>query len=204
MCYSRAGEPSVRSIVGLKLEDGRRYDPQESASQIQLPDSLDSREREIALRQSEFDVETKRMFFRHELQGECFLELNISAVEKVSKVQNLILDILKTASVTALGTIPGIGSVAKAAVTSFSDSIFNQILRREDRIRSIGRGILKLSSQIDSEERVLDLVVPNDLRVMPRIKWNHDGTLAEGVRNPVLLSRGKLNGTVTLEINRIS
>ncbi len=204
LIYPRPGEPSVRSILELKLEDEERYAPQEKASQVQLPDSLDPRDQEISLRQSEFEVETKRLLFRHELQGECYLELNISAVEKASKVQNVILDILKTVSVTTLETIPGIGSVVKAAVTPSTDSIFNQILRREDSIRSIGRGILKLDSQGDSEERVVDLIVPSDLRIIPGIRWHHDGTLAEEVRNTVLLSRGKINGTVTVEINRIA
>lgn len=202
--YPRPGEPSVRSILELKLEDGERFEPQESSRRVDLPDYLDPREREIALQQLEFEVERKRLLFRHELEGECSFELNISAVEKVNKVQNVLLDILKTASVAALGTIPGLGSVVTAVVTSSTESIFNQVVRREGKIKSIGRGILKLDSQINNEEREVELIVPDDIRIMPRIKWNRDGTLAEGVRNPVLLNRGKRNGTVTVEITRIS
>ena len=93
------------------------------------------------------DLDSARTLFKIEIESEAILQINLSSIEKISKVEKIILSILGKVATTAIGTISGIGSVLKAVISSSSESIFSTLLNDKDKINSIGKGFLIINEK---------------------------------------------------------
>jgi hypothetical protein len=219
----KTGVPAVRSILDLKLMNSKEFFSSKlmEKEKILFPAGIIYELFSKDAMEAQFDLELAKaqLLFKQEIEADSFLEFNISAIEKASKLVNIVALILGKATKTAFGTIPGIGTVVNSAGSSAIDSIFEGFKSDKDKLRSIGRGIIKIDEQIPVGEKIIDLFIPKEIKIIPIEKWDKnshgDAVIKEGVKVggkeggneggkfPKVLIMGKKNGSIKIEITEI-
>ena len=171
--YPKEGVPALTSIRSMSLKDSVPYD------------------------YTEEDYK-KQLVFKEEIKGDTMFEVEISAIDKATKFEKLIVKLLGVAAGAAIGTVTGIGAVVTAVASSASESIF-EMAEPSDKIHVIGRGARLINEDTPNGEFIIQLAVPKDITLS--FKRKNDAGDIEYVR--ATLSKGKNNAQVKFDITRI-
>ncbi len=167
LIYPKEGVPSIISIRALELED-----------KVTLDYTTKSLEEQLLFKQS--------------VQGESMLEVNLTAIEKLSKLESAVVNALGSAIAALVKTISGFGEVTGVA-KSVTKSLF------KEKVSCIGTGSKPINKDTPDGDFEVDLKVPKKVK-LARIKLNLDGT---SERQTVTLEKGYDNGKVVFDIKRI-
>lgn len=138
-----------------------------------------------------------QILFKQSFQGESLLEINVSAEMKLSALDKAIGAMLGAAAKATVGTLTGLGTIAIAAVTSITGSIFTFA---EKKSKVIGTGTFKIDGDIKDDAYPIKLTVPKDVKIY---KVEKDRTTRRNIYKKLQLKKGKPNGEVFIEVKRI-
>lgn len=167
LIYPKEGVPSILSIRALELED-----------KVPLDFTTKSLEEQLLFKQS--------------VQGESMLEVNLTAIEKLSKIESAVVNALGSAIASVVKAISGVGGV-----TGVAKSVTKSLLKAK--VSCIGTGSKPINEDTPDGDFVVDLKVPKKVK-LARIKLNLDGT---SERQTITLEKGYDNGKVVFDIKRI-
>jgi hypothetical protein len=167
LIYPKEGVPSIISIRALELEDKVTLDYTTKPLEEQL-------------------------LFKQSVQGESMLEVNLTAIEKLSKLESAVVNALGSAIAAVVKAISGVGGVTGVA-KSVTKSLF------KEKVSCIGTGSKPINKDTPDGDFLVDLKVPKKVK-LARIKLNLDGT---SERQTVTLEKGYDNGKVVFDIKRI-
>lgn len=167
LIYPKEGVPSILSIRALELEDG-----------VPLDFTAKSLEEQLLFKQS--------------IQGESMLEVDLTAIEKLSRIESAVANALGSAIAALVKAISGVGGVT-GAVKNVTKSLF------KEKISCIGTGSSLINENTPEGDFVVHLKVPKKVK-LARIKLNLDGTHE---RQTITLKKGYDNGKVVFDIKRI-
>lgn len=168
LIYPKEGVPSIFSIRALELKDG-----------VPLDFTTKSLEEQLLFKQS--------------IQGESMLEVDLTAIEKLRKIESAIIKALGSAIAAAAKAIPGFGGV-----TGIVKNVTKSLLKKK--ISCIGTGSRLINENTPDGDFAVHLKVPKKVK-LARIKLNLDGTTE---RHTITLKKGFDNGKVVFDIKRIS
>jgi len=210
--FPKIGVPSVQSILNLKLKDQLCYFiiPENTVQEL-FPEAIGDK-LEALKRQFEWDMENQRILFKQEIEGDSFLELNVSAVYKTDKFDKILMDVLGIAAKGAFNLIPWVGSVGKEIGGKVVDSLFEGWKPDDKKLKSIGKCIIKVSENIKFPEgkksyvtNKIPLLVPKEVEIKYFKYEIVPGTykVQEIKKDPLILKKGAINGYIVLEITDI-
>ncbi|WP_162054668.1 hypothetical protein [Pontibacter pamirensis] len=170
--YPKSGVPSVETVRTLKLKDKEPLD----FSNKSFSDKL---------------------LFKQEIEGDTLLQVKLSAVEKVSKFEKVVVKLLGVAAVAAVGAITGVGAVFTAVAKSATGSIFEQA-DPKDTINIIGEGEMPLTKDTPEGDFVVQLSVPQDI-TLSQTKVEGDKKITTKIK----LDKGFSNAMIVFELKRL-
>ena len=160
----RPGVQNITSIYQAKLEDGQTLDL------------------------SQEDIR-KTFLFGEDIRGNCIIDVEVSAKEKVSKLSKILHKIFGTAASAALGAITGPGVLISGILSTATDSLFDST-EPKDKIHSIGKGYFPINEDLPSQQLPINLAVPEDIEI-----YRDNGAR-------YVLKKEKINVKVEFEIRR--
>ncbi len=170
--YPKSGVPSVESVRTLRLRDR---------------ETLDFTDKPFI----------ERLLFKQEIEGNTFLMVKISAIEKVTKFERAIHKLFGVVAIAAVGTITGIGVVLTAFVKSITSSVFEQS-EPKDAITIIGEGAMPIDPGTPEGEFVVQLSVPKDISLKKTMIVN-----GQEVIKTINIKRGFNNAMVVFDLKRL-
>lgn len=209
LIHPRADVASIRTILELNLTDNQDFfkEKEKEIAAIEFPDNLSDKDKKNLKLQFELELYKTQLLFNQYIEGEAYLDINVSAIEKVNKVEKLLVGLLGTGIKTGLGLVPGLGSVVKGAVSPAVDTLFEGSTTDKKRLKSIGKGILKIDKNTKIGETTVSLYAPKDITIRPIHKW--EPTPGGGARlrpevtdSPKKLAKWQPNGYIKLQITK--
>ncbi len=210
----KIGISSVRSVLELPLIDDKEYFSTKLAEETNKIESLNlfDLEKFELKKQLELEMFKTQLLFKQEIEDESYLEFNLSTVQKPDKALNFLSKILGVTVKTAFGTIPGLGSVVADTGSALIESAFKGIESQNDKLTSIGRGVLKIDEKIIEKIPGNEIEIPLNVPKLVNIKsvkhWiindeNGRYKFVDRVSEPIVLNKGKRNGTIKIVISEI-
>ncbi|MCF6360058.1 MAG: hypothetical protein L3J29_04770 [Cyclobacteriaceae bacterium] len=173
----REGVPSVASVRSLKLMDKETF-------------SLNDN-----------DHLKERFLLKELIKGHAFLEVEVTAVDKLSKLQKTIFKIFRTGFSAVISAIPGIGDIITGLVKMGTDSFFETLdTSVKDKVKIIGKGRLLLNESTTSGDFEIVLETPKQIKIE---KWFLDNE-GQSYSKKIILPKKYPNGTVVLSIEKIN
>ncbi|UZR96673.1 hypothetical protein [Chondrinema litorale] len=166
--YPKSGVPSVETLRTLRLKD------REPMSFISRPF-------------------TEKLLFKQEIQGDTFLQVKISAIERVSKFEKILNRLFGTALTTVVGAFTGVGAVFTAVATDLTSSIF-ELTEPQNNITVIAEGEMPITELTPEGDFLVQLSVPDDLTITQTIR---------GITKEIRLKKGFTNARVVFDLKRL-
>ena len=102
-------------------------------------------------------------FFRDKVFDNFYLEVEVTSVTKPNKAAKFIYKLLNGVSEKAIGMIPG-GDIVTSATKVVGSSLF-ELLKPEDKIQVIGRGLVLIELNNLTNNLNIPLKVPKDVKM---------------------------------------
>ncbi len=112
-------------------------------------------------------------------------------------IEKAIFKMLGIVAKAAVNSISGIGEIATAAITSFTDSIFS--FTPESTI-ILGSGTIPINKDIGEGERKVPLLVPEDVEIVKLVK---DSRRNRTYLDRLPLRKGAPNGEIIVDIIKL-
>ncbi|WKN30558.1 hypothetical protein PZB74_16455 [Porifericola rhodea] len=140
-----------------------------------------------------------QIIFKGPVIGESGLDVEISAIEKADKIEKILHNVFGRAVSGALSLIPGGGivSLLTAAARDTMTSVFDQA-EPQDRLHTIGKGYMSLSSETPEGDFVVQLSVPQEVKLSQTF-MNDKGKKAI---KKITLPQGYNNAMVVFDIKK--
>lgn len=141
--------------------------------------------------------------FRGEVYESSYIEVEVTSVVKATKAAKVIYKLLNGISESAIEMLPG-GEIVTSVTKVISSSLF-EILKPEDKIQVIGRGVEKIDLNKLNGEITIPLIVP---KMVKMTKVTYEARVAQQKRkdrairklHQLSLNEGVKNGFITLTI----
>lgn len=172
LIYPREGVSAVSSMRSLSLQDGEPLDLENA------------------------DIRY-RFLLKEVIRGNSILEVEVTAMEKVSKIEKLAHDLFSTAVNAAINAVPGVGTIITGAIRNATSSLFSSNTP-EDRILVIGSGFMPLTESTPEGDFTVNLAVPETVSIYQR-EQNDKGDIVERKRT---LKAGAINAKVVFELKK--
>lgn len=183
-----AGVEGVNALTATLLAPNTTKASVTTARSIKLTDKHE-------LDMAEVDFEDK-FLFKEDILGDCMLKIELTAVEKVSKLEKFFLKAFPSLLGIAIKAIPGIGTIFSSVASAVITPIFDGI-NTNDRITIIGKGSMPLSAANEQGDLVLNLSVPEKVVLNSTPFFNEEGD--EFVRR-ITLNKGFVNAKVVVSV----
>ncbi len=135
----RPGVENITSLFTAKLEDGQTLDL------------------------SQEDIR-KTFLFGEDIRGNCIIDVEVSAEEKVSKLAKIAHKIFGAAANAAVGAISGPGVLISGILSTATGSLFDAT-EPKDKVVSIGKGYFPVNEDFPSQLLPINLAVPADVEI---------------------------------------
>ena len=173
LIYPREGLPALVSARSLKLKDNESFDYSIKDFQEQL-------------------------IFKESIRDSAILQLELSSIAKASKFEKLLVDIFGVATKAAIGTIPGIGPIVTAVLTTTSSSIIGTAVP-SDKITVIGKGYVPLREDTPDGDLSITLSIPDEI-VLTKLDLDKSGNLVKTTKK---LPKNFNNAQVIVNVKKI-
>ncbi len=172
--YPKEGVPAVSSTRELKLEDDKELNYFKEPPQ-------------------------KQLLFKEIVKGNSTLEVEISAIEKVTKFQKIIWKVMTAGATAAVGAaVGGMAAFVSGIINTSTESLF-ELAEPNDKISVIGRGSMPIDENTPEGDFVVQLSVPKELTLFQR-KLNDRG---EFVDVKMKIPKGYSNAMVVFDIAKL-
>jgi hypothetical protein len=172
LIYPKEGVPALTTLRNISLKDNEALD----CSVLPMKQNV---------------------LFKQSFNGESVLEFNLCAEVRNVSLEKEILKMLGIVAKTAVGTIPGLGSVATAAITSITDSIFSFTPRKTVIIGAVS---IPIPVGFDCQDKAFTLTVPKNIEIK---KMRKDYDSGEIYFEKLNLDRGTDNGEIVIDIVKL-
>jgi len=142
----------------------------------------------------------EKLFFKELILGDCILKAELTAIEKVSKLERFFLKSFPSALGVAVEAIPGVGSIISSVVGAITRSIFDGGDKTE-KILVIGRGWMPLGATNDDGDLAINLQVPKTLVLNSRPFLDADGNQAI---KKITMQEGFVNARIIFKVEDIT
>ena len=140
-----------------------------------------------------------KFLFKEDILGDCMLKIEITAVEKISKLEKFFLKAFPNVFGILIGAIPGIGVIFSSITSKLVGSIFESI-DTNDRITVIASGAMPLDAVNQQGELSVNLSVPKTIVVNSAPFFNTNG---EELIRRITLPKDFVNAEVVVNITDI-
>ena len=172
LIYPKEGIPALTTIRNMELED--------AAPKIVSNDSMMG------------DV-----LFKQSFDGESVLEFNVCAEVRNISLEKEMFKILGILTKEAIKKISSLGTIATAAITSFTDSIFSFTPKKTVIIGSVS---IPLKGNFEGEDQAFKLTVPKDVEI---VKMRRNYPSNNIVFDRLELKEGDHNGEIVIDIIKL-
>lgn len=148
----------------------------------------------------ESDPFEDKLFFKELILGDCIVKAELTAIEKVSKLERFFLKSFPSALGVAVEAIPGVGSIVSSVVGAITRSIFDGGDKTE-KILVIGRGWMPLDATNADGDLAINLQVPKTLVLNSRPALDAEGNQ---VIKKITMHEGFVNAKIVFKVEDIT
>lgn len=140
----------------------------------------------------------EKVLFKQRFQGDSILEVEMTTVDKASKFERILLNMLGKAAVAGVGTVSGLGAIFTAVARHAVKSVF-ALPEVKDQVEVLGVGEMPINSSTPEGDFVIQINVPKDMKIHQLAK-NEEGKLVE---RTLTLRKGQGIGQIVFDIKQI-